>query len=74
MSFFVLENILIKFGNRLKELRTQKSLTQEQFAELIGLHKNYIGMVERGERNPSLKNIEIFAKGLGISLSELMKF
>ncbi len=69
-----MENILIKFGNRLKELRIQKSLTQEQFAELIGLHKNYIGMVERGERNPSLKNIEIFAKGLEISLSELMKF
>jgi len=66
--------ILVKFGNRVKELRTQKNLTQEQFASKCSLHKNYIGMVERGERNPSLVNIEIIAKGLEISISDLMKF
>jgi transcriptional regulator with XRE-family HTH domain len=49
-------------------------LTQEQFALVCGLHKNYIGMVERGERNPSLINIEIIAKGLELSISDLMKF
>ncbi|MBX2976816.1 MAG: helix-turn-helix transcriptional regulator [Ignavibacteriaceae bacterium] len=69
----MLISILNKFGKRLKELRTQQGLTQEQFARKCGLHKNYIGMVERGERNPSLINIEIIAKGLGISISELMK-
>ncbi len=66
--------ILDSFGQRVKELRINKNLTQEQFAERCGLHKNYIGMVERGERNPSLINIEIIAKGLKISISDLMKF
>ena len=69
-----MENILNKFGLRIKELRIEKDLTQEQFAELSGLHKNYIGMVERGERNPSLKNIEVIALAFNISISEMMKF
>jgi transcriptional regulator with XRE-family HTH domain len=67
-------DILKHFGSRLKQLRQEKGLTQEQFAKECGLHKNYIGMIERGERNPSLLNIEIIAKGLEISLSDLMKF
>ncbi len=67
-------SILDKFGLRLKALRIEKNLTQEQFAVVCGLHKNYIGMLERGERNPSLINIEIIAKGLDISISELLKF
>jgi transcriptional regulator with XRE-family HTH domain len=66
--------ILGKFGQRIKELRLNKNLTQGQFAQKCGLHINYIGMVERGERNPSLINIEIIAKTLGISISDLMKF
>jgi transcriptional regulator with XRE-family HTH domain len=66
--------ILLKFGKQLKKLRTEKHMTQQQFAQKCGLHKNYIGMVERGERNPSLLNIEIIAKGLEISISDLMRF
>lgn len=69
-----MEKILNKFGERLKCLRQAKGLTQEQFALKCGLHKNYIGMIERGERNPALINIEIIANGLEISISELMKF
>lgn len=68
------ENILFQFGKRLKELRIQNNLTQEQFAQKTGLHKNYIGMVERGERNPSLINIQVIANGLEITISELMMF
>lgn len=68
------EDILHQFGNRVKVLRTQNKLTQEQFAQKTGLHKNYIGMIERGERNPSLINIEVIAKGLEISISELLKY
>lgn len=68
------KNILIEFGARVKVLRQEKGLTQEQFAKICALHKNYIGMVERGERNPSLKNIVVIAKGLEISISELMRF
>ena len=67
-------SILENFGQQLKKLRNEKNLTQEQFAKKCGLHKNYIGMVERGERNPSLINIEIIAKGLELSISDLMKF
>ncbi len=67
-------NILKKFGTRIKELRKAKELTQEQLAEISGLHKNYIGMIERGERNPSLVNIEVLAKALKIDLYELFKF
>jgi transcriptional regulator with XRE-family HTH domain len=68
------ENILIAFGQRVKELRLKNNFTQEQFANLCDLHKNYIGMIERGERNPSLKNIEIISITLNMSISELMQF
>jgi transcriptional regulator with XRE-family HTH domain len=68
------KEILTQFGKRVKELRTQSKLTQEQFAKKTGLHKNYIGMIERGERNPSLINIHIIARGLEISIFELMMF
>lgn len=66
-------DILTQFGSRVKELRTKNKLTQEQFAQKTGLHKNYIGMVERGERNPSLINIQIIANGLNVTISELMR-
>lgn len=69
-----MEKVLIKFGNRVKSLRKEKKLTQAEFAELCGLHKNYIGMIERGERNPSLLNIEIIATAFGLSISELTDF
>ena len=68
------ENILIIFGNRIKELRKAKKMTQQQFADLSDLHKNYIGMIERGERNPSLINIQNIATAFEMSISELMKF
>ncbi len=68
------ENILLIFGQRVKKLRQSKKITQDQFAKLCNLHKNYIGMIERGERNPSLINIEIIACAFDVSISELMKF
>lgn len=65
--------ILVKFGARVRELRKLKSWSQEQLADETGFHRTYIGMIERGERNPSLVNIEIFANIFGISISELLK-
>lgn len=67
-----MKNILIEFGTKVKNLRIAQGLTQQQLADKSGLHKNYIGMVERGERNPSLKNIETIAMALGVSISQLM--
>ncbi len=65
------DEVLISFGKKLKELRISKKLTQITLGEMSGLHPNYIGMVERGERNPSLINIDKLAKTLSVSLSEL---
>ena len=65
------EQILITFGKRIRALRKERGLSQEQLAELTGFHRNYIGMVERGERNPALVNIEIFAQTFEVSLAEL---
>jgi transcriptional regulator with XRE-family HTH domain len=67
-------DILIKFGARIRKLREDKGWSQENLAEVTDFHRTYIGMIERGERNPSLKNIQKFADAFGISLSELMKF
>lgn len=67
------KEILIEFGNRVKFLRQNMKLTQEQLAQKTGLHKNYIGMVERGERNPSLLNVAALAIGLEVTVSELTR-
>lgn len=66
------KEILIKFGNQVRQLRKERRLSQQQLADITGFHRNYIGMIERGERNPSLVNMEVFATAFGISLSELI--
>jgi transcriptional regulator with XRE-family HTH domain len=71
---YVKKDILKKFGDRVRELRLQNNWTQEDLSDQTGFHRTYIGMVERGERNLSLKNIETFAKTFGMSLSELLNF
>ena len=64
---------LAKFGKRLRDLRQRKGLSQEKLAELAGLHRTYVGSVERGERNISLVNMVALASALEISLSSLMQ-
>lgn len=59
------------FGSRIRELRANKNWSQEQLSEITDFHRTYIGMIERGERNPSLKSIERFAKAFDISISKL---
>ena len=67
------EDILSRFGSRVRELRMASGLTQERLAELCGLDRSYIGGIERGERNVSLRNIQLIARALGVPLSRLMK-
>lgn len=66
-------DVATRFGQRLRELRNAKGLSQEAFAAACGLDRTYISGIERGRRNVSLRNIEVIAKALGVSLSELMK-
>jgi len=66
------DSIIIRFGKRIREERTKKDLSQEQLAELANVHRTYIGMIERGEKNITLINIERIAKALKISVSELL--
>ncbi|WP_353930520.1 helix-turn-helix transcriptional regulator [Okeanomitos corallinicola TIOX110] len=66
-------NQLRKFGEHIRTIRKAQGLSQEQLAELSGLHRNYIGGVERGERNLALLNIIRIAHALGMSPSELLK-
>ena len=68
-----MDDITVRFGNRLKELRAQKDISQEKFALQIGMNRTYYASVEAGKRNVSLRNILKIAEGLDISLSELLK-
>ena len=63
-----------QFGDRVRELRLSKGLSQEELAFRVNIHRTYIGGIERGERNPSLKNIAAIANALGVTLSELFSF
>lgn len=67
------QDILARFGARVRELRLSKGYSQESFAAKCGLDRTYIGGIERGERNLALRNIENIAKALDMSLSELMR-
>jgi transcriptional regulator with XRE-family HTH domain len=63
--------ILKKFGDRVRKLRSSISLSQEKLAEKAGLHRTYIGMIERAERNITLLNIEKIAKALNTTIKDL---
>jgi transcriptional regulator with XRE-family HTH domain len=63
----------ISFGIHLRKLRLQKNLSQEKLAELANLHRNYVGGVERGERNIALLNIVAIARALRVKPSRLLQ-
>ncbi|MDQ7026276.1 MAG: helix-turn-helix transcriptional regulator [Anaerolineae bacterium] len=65
------EKALILFGERVRELRKQKDWTQEELAFQTKLHRTYIGAVERGEQNISLKNIVKIATVLEVNLADM---
>ena len=60
-------------GNRVRELRDQAGISQEELAARASLHRNYIGSIERGERDVGVAALERLAGALGISLSEFFQ-
>lgn len=72
-SNYIMEKgpILNAFGHRVQELRKERNLSQEQLADLAGVHRTYIGMIERAEKNITLCNIERIAKALKLDIKDL---
>ena len=64
--------ILVKFGRKVRERRLELNLSQEELAGRTGVHRTYIGMIERAEKNITLENIEKVAKALEVPLRDLM--
>ena len=67
------DDILKRFGLTIKRLREKKGISQEKLGEISDLHRTYIGMVERAERNITLKNIEKIAKALETDISKVFE-
>jgi transcriptional regulator with XRE-family HTH domain len=65
------KKILVLFGKRVQELRKQNFLSQEELADKANLHRTYIGMIERAEKNITLVNIEKLANALNVSINKL---
>ena len=68
-----MDRLLIKIGQNIRKYREAKSITQEELSKICGLHRNYIGSVEKGERNLSLKSLEKIALGLNAGISKLLE-
>ncbi|HOW51478.1 MAG TPA: helix-turn-helix transcriptional regulator [bacterium] len=68
------KDIKTRFGARLRQLRKEKELSQEQLMMATGIHRTYISEVERGIRNISLLNIEKIAKALEVDIRDLFDF
>jgi len=68
------KNIRKRLGDRIRQLRKERNLSQERLAERADLNAKYLGAVERGERNPSFESLFKIAGALGISLAFLLQF
>ncbi|NVN94631.1 MAG: helix-turn-helix transcriptional regulator [Bacteroidetes bacterium] len=65
------KEILLLFGEKVRKLRNEKNLSQEQLSFKAELHRTYIGMIERAEKNITLVNIEKIAKALDVEIKDL---
>jgi transcriptional regulator with XRE-family HTH domain len=65
-------DITQRFGKRVRDLRQKAGISQEEFAARCDLDRTYISGIERGKRNVGLRNIEVIANALKISLAQLM--
>ena len=67
------ESARLRFARLLKSERLARGVSQEALADLAGLHRTYVGSVERGERNVAVDNMEALANALGLDISELLR-
>lgn len=67
------KTILEKFGEKVREERLKQHLSQEELASRAGVHRTYIGMIERAEKNITLENIEKISKALNLPINNLLK-
>jgi transcriptional regulator with XRE-family HTH domain len=67
------KTIMEKFGQKVRDERLKQHLSQEELAIKAGVHRTYIGMIERAEKNITLLNIEKISKALGVNISKLLE-
>lgn len=67
------KQILVKFGMRVRQERLRQNLSQEQLASKADVHRTYVGMIERAEKNITLGNIRKIAKALNLNISDIFK-
>lgn len=74
ISIMIQKNsILISLGERIRELRKERDFSQEELAYRANVHRTYIGMIERAEKNVTIINLEKIAGSLGVSIETLVK-
>ncbi|MFH2146309.1 MAG: helix-turn-helix transcriptional regulator [Candidatus Omnitrophota bacterium] len=74
MANIVKKSLLLHFGDKVRKLRKDIGLSQEELAHKADLHRTYIGMIERGEKNITLTNIEKISRALGTEIKNLLDF
>ena len=67
-----MQEIQQRLGEKIRKLRSEKGFSQESFADECRLHRTYMGSIERGERNVTLKSLRTIATALGVTVSELL--
>ena len=68
------KDILRKFGDKVQKVRKSQGISQEELATKVFMHRNYIGLIERGERNPTIRTLYKIAKALKVSAGQLLPF
>ena len=67
-------DVLVKFGQKMQKARKEAGISQEELAAKLAMHRTYIGMIERGERNPTIRTLYKIAKALKVPSSDLLPF
>jgi transcriptional regulator with XRE-family HTH domain len=65
-------SLIVRFGRTVRKLRAEAGYSQESFADVIGVHRTYMGTIERGRGNPTLDMIAKIARGLNLNVAQLL--